>query len=635
MELAITDLSQNRRNLLFSTSHKDLNIQPLSARIPIKYVNRNQWTNLVFDLAVLVTSLWKNQTLKSIDSLTVCANCKLRKIFTLKNCPNIEFNVLCLEDQLNSVDFPEETNAQIQMFELPDSRKETTNSTPLLNLNPIQQEQQPLTSSRSKSQNVFKIAFGSKIPPSAAHGGQPLKSAKTQQPAENTEHLAGASQARKSSETNVLTKSASSTSRDAPSSLSNEVKKTSWNQRASAKATSKTPAATNLEAMSAKPQQQSNNLIIQSNKIPHPPPQSTRPTSTSARKLRLSSAVKNNQQAKLASQQQADSSNEEDMQNSSKTLIEYSPFKNNPNKNATNVKTRDKNIESEFNIQQQQQSKASNHLGASLSLNEDIVDLIQALKSEQEKPKRPPLSQKSNNLKQVNSNCDLTSDNNNNNVNYSFSSRPKAAPFLNASSQLEKSPNSSKVYDYRRYTSPSGKHSSEIAAKSNALNENLKPSLEKKHESAEVIRVPWSNDTFVMDSLNVSRNTNVAYQQQQQQPVFEVMDSFEANMLLELKAEMEANTSNRTSKNSSKKGSGSHLRNQNDSGMGTDSNATAKDNNEDGQMLARDNSGIQSPLSDDYNQTTSEKYNFDAITSSIDETTASVSKKTVILLCLI
>ncbi len=38
--------------------------------------------------------------------------------------------------------------------------------------------------------------------------------------------------------------------------------------------------------------------------------------------------------------------------------------------------------------------------------------------------------------------------------------------------------------------------------------------------------------------------------------------------------------------------------------------------------------GIHSPMSDD-NNPTSEKYNFDAITSSIDETTTSISKKTV------
>jgi hypothetical protein len=67
----------------------------------------------------LVNDLWKNQTLKSIDSFAVCANCKLRKIFTLKNLPNSEFGFLT-NDSYNSIDFPEETNSKIQIFNLID-----------------------------------------------------------------------------------------------------------------------------------------------------------------------------------------------------------------------------------------------------------------------------------------------------------------------------------------------------------------------------------------------------------------------------------------------------------------------------------------------------------------------------------
>lgn len=180
MELAITDLSQNRRNLFFSTSHKELNIQPLSARIPIKYLNRTQWTNYVFDLAVLVNELWKNQTLKSIDSLTISANCKLRKIFTLKNVPNTELDELCTEDALQNVNFPEETNSQIQIFSL-SAKKENVTHMNLSSINNNGPEASSLASSRSRSQNVFKIAFGSKVPKSGSPlNGQPMKSAKSQ-----------------------------------------------------------------------------------------------------------------------------------------------------------------------------------------------------------------------------------------------------------------------------------------------------------------------------------------------------------------------------------------------------------------------------------------------------------------------
>lgn len=51
-------------------------------------------------------------------------------------------------------------------------------------------------------------------------------------------------------------------------------------------------------------------------------------------------------------------------------------------------------------------------------------------------------------------------------------------------------------------------------------------------------------------------------------------------------------------------------------------------------MARRGSSGLQSPWSDDQ-QTTSEKYNFDAMTSSIEDTTTSQSKKAVIIQFLI
>lgn len=180
MELVITDLSQNRRNLLFSTSHKELNIQPLSARIPLKNVNRGQWTNLVFDLASLVNEIWKNQTFKSIDALTICANCKLRKIFTLKTLPCVDF-ALVSDDYLHAVNFPEGSDTKIQIFTLNESKSSEEN----LNNN----VENLLPSSRSKSQNVFKIAFGSKIPKeTSTRSSQTSKATKSQSPVGQNEN---------------------------------------------------------------------------------------------------------------------------------------------------------------------------------------------------------------------------------------------------------------------------------------------------------------------------------------------------------------------------------------------------------------------------------------------------------------
>ena len=347
------------------------------------------------------------------------------------------------------------------------------------------------------------------------------------------------------------------------------------------------------------------NLFLQTNKIPHPPPQSTRPltTSTPARKMRLSSAVtktqQQNQQPVLQPHRPyvggGESSNEEDMQNSSKTLIDYSPFKN---KKLSKPST---------------ETNKPNIFQSSSMINENITDLIQALKSENNKSKtnptegiysqRPPLSLKSDNL---NKKGDTEETTNKTNV-YSFSSKPKAVAGLNNKDNQHSilstgSSYANKVYDYRKYASSSG-----TSKQNHVMNENSNPKFilsntinldENKNTANDLL------DSIVKDSLNIDAEPRPVYD--------EVMDSFEANMLRELKAEMESSSTQGTgSKVSAKKPVNSpHLPKRSTGGD------------------IEDMSGNQTPLSDDYNQT-SEKYNFDAITSSIDDTTTSLSKKTV------
>lgn len=157
-------------------------------------------------------------------------------------------------------------------------------------------------------------------------------------------------------------------------------------------------------------------------------------------------------------------------------------------------------------------------------------------------------------------------------------------------------------------------------------------SNENSNPKSSIPKIPWVTDSIVNDSLNVQPNTNVnmTYQVGYE----EVMDSFEANMLRELKEEMASDTTNNpNNKNSSKKSSNisTHLVGKVDSGVAskaTSQNSNGVNTDEDYAMM-RENNGLQSSMSDDYNQTTSEKYNFDAITSSIDDTTTSMSKKTV------
>jgi hypothetical protein len=327
-----------------------------------------------------------------------------------------------------------------------------------------------------------------------------------------------------------------------------------------------------------------------------------------------------------------ESSNEEDMQNSSKTLIEYSPFNN-----------RKSSITNKFS------SKSTNIFVTSSNMNENVSNIIEALKSDSQiksvnntnkknEEKRPPLAQQNTNMNNKKNMDILLDDSNKNNV-YSFSSRPKPVNKVAINLNNTKSPssmqtNSSKAYDYRKYIA-----NTTIDTKDANLNAKLTPELFNVSKTVTI------NESVLTDSLN---NTDLPDAKNQSIVYDDVMDSFEANMLRELKAEMESNSTQSTnSKNSSKKRSDSpHICNNNkfinieNAAEKIQQNTNTKNEFnfnkttlDDGETAQRGtSSGMQTPLSDDYNHTTSEKYNFDAITSSIDETTTSISKKTVKIL---
>ncbi|XP_041350052.1 protein CFAP20DC-like isoform X2 [Gigantopelta aegis] len=87
VELGVSDLGNNKRRILLSTSQKEMNITPLHAKIPLTVVRRNLWVNLCLDMLSLVSDTWKGQTYRAIESITVSANCKIKRIFTMKVQP--------------------------------------------------------------------------------------------------------------------------------------------------------------------------------------------------------------------------------------------------------------------------------------------------------------------------------------------------------------------------------------------------------------------------------------------------------------------------------------------------------------------------------------------------------------------
>lgn len=88
LEIGVTDVGNSKRRLNFSTAVRELSITPLHAKIPFTILQRAVWLNCCFDMVAIVGDLWRGQTYHSIDSITVSANCRLRRVFTMKLPPH-------------------------------------------------------------------------------------------------------------------------------------------------------------------------------------------------------------------------------------------------------------------------------------------------------------------------------------------------------------------------------------------------------------------------------------------------------------------------------------------------------------------------------------------------------------------
>ncbi|XP_034853844.1 protein CFAP20DC isoform X10 [Mirounga angustirostris] len=167
-ELLITDLGNIKRRLYLSTVHKELSSTPLHAKIPLFMIKRRIWCNLCIDLVAFTSEIFKGAVFQSLDGIIVSANCKLRKIFTLKCKP---------QDTADKDDEPTDI--------IPRSCQLTTDVpqvTQLLNMTKLRQTEikfggHPLSSAESdqfinrgtgsmrnsKNQDVCHIAFGSRV----------------------------------------------------------------------------------------------------------------------------------------------------------------------------------------------------------------------------------------------------------------------------------------------------------------------------------------------------------------------------------------------------------------------------------------------------------------------------------------
>ncbi|KAM6060490.1 protein CFAP20DC isoform 1-T2 [Theristicus caerulescens] len=183
-ELLITDLGNIKRRLYLSTVHKELSVTPLHAKIPLFTIKRKIWCNMCIDLVAFTSEIFRGAVFQSLDGISISANCKLRKIFTLKSKPQDTAE----EDGMCGVPFTpyEPIDVIPRTCQL---NTDVPQVTQLLNLTKIHKPEikcrrYPVTVQEtgslvnrgqgnirsSKTQDVSHIAFGSKIlgpPPSA------------------------------------------------------------------------------------------------------------------------------------------------------------------------------------------------------------------------------------------------------------------------------------------------------------------------------------------------------------------------------------------------------------------------------------------------------------------------------------
>ncbi|GCC21906.1 hypothetical protein chiPu_0000289 [Chiloscyllium punctatum] len=175
--ILITDLGNIKRRLYLSTIHKELSATPLHAKIPLGIIKRKIWSNVCIDMVSFANAAFKGAGFQSLDRIVVSANCKLRKIFTMKLQPldttfkNDVYSLQCLTDGPTDV-IPKCCQLGIDVDQV----------TQLLNVVKLKQGElrlgsQPSTSTdldqqtngatasvRSvRSQDVSHIAFGSKV----------------------------------------------------------------------------------------------------------------------------------------------------------------------------------------------------------------------------------------------------------------------------------------------------------------------------------------------------------------------------------------------------------------------------------------------------------------------------------------
>ena len=115
IEIAISDTTNAKRRLIFSTNNSDLVINQLHCRIPIFKFPIGRWVNFCIDILSFVSKCYKNLTFRSVDYISLSMSGKVRYIFTMRT-PLIEINNnFDLDEEGNIINYNNNSNLEMDL----------------------------------------------------------------------------------------------------------------------------------------------------------------------------------------------------------------------------------------------------------------------------------------------------------------------------------------------------------------------------------------------------------------------------------------------------------------------------------------------------------------------------------------
>lgn len=114
IEIAISDTTNAKRRLIFSTNNLDLAINQLHCRIPILKFPIGRWVNFSIDILSFVSKCYKSLTFRSVDYISLSMSGKVRYIFTMRTPLKEINNNYELDEEGNIIDKNNDDNDNME-----------------------------------------------------------------------------------------------------------------------------------------------------------------------------------------------------------------------------------------------------------------------------------------------------------------------------------------------------------------------------------------------------------------------------------------------------------------------------------------------------------------------------------------